>query len=86
MSQSAESLYPLLAAALKRRIATIQDHAFRDRDPAGHLKALQEASEAILALQNQLPPNTHPQLRHYLERCSYDKALAFVEEASSANP
>jgi len=84
MSLSAESLYPLLAAALKHRLAVIRDHAFRDRDPEGHLKALKEASEAIEALKSQLPPNADPHLRHYLTQCSYDKALAFVDAAMQA--
>ena len=73
------SCHQALAAALKHRTAVIQDHAFRDRDPAAHLQALQAASEEIVALQHQLPAGTDPQLLHFLQRCSYDKALAFVE-------
>ncbi|MBX3747352.1 MAG: hypothetical protein KF833_18740 [Verrucomicrobiae bacterium] len=29
-----------------------------------------------------LPPETHPQLRHYLERKSYEKAIDFLENGS----
>jgi len=41
---------------------------------------LGEVSNRIAELQAQLPENTHPQLRHYFERCSYDKALAWIEQ------
>ncbi len=68
-----------LAAALRERIAVIGDRDARDRDPASHLRRLQEVSERIVALQGALPAPVHPQLAHYLERCSYDKALAFLE-------
>jgi len=32
-------------------------------------------------LEKELPPSVDPQLRHFLARCSYDKALAFLEQA-----
>lgn len=68
-----------LAAALRERIAVIADRDWYARDPAGHLERLRAVSEQIAALQGQLPPPVDPQLRHYLDRCSYDKALAFLE-------
>ena len=34
----------------------------------------------IDALAGQLPPGTDPQLRHFLQRKSYQKARAFLEE------
>jgi hypothetical protein len=68
-----------LAAALRERIAVIADREHYQRDPAGHLERLQAASTAIVDLQKQLPKGTDPQLAHYLQRCSYDKALAFLE-------
>jgi hypothetical protein len=70
-----------LSTALRHRLELIADRAFYSRDPAGHLDALKTVSERILQLQAQLPQPVHPQLRHYLERCSYDKALAFLEGA-----
>ena len=70
---------PELAAALHERLAVIADRAFYQRDPAAHLAALQAASARITALAVQLPPGTDPQFAHYLQRCSYDKALAFLE-------
>ena len=71
----------LLAAALRERLAVIADHAFRDRDPQAHLARLREVSERLDALATSVPHDTDPQFRHYLERRSYDKALAWLEEA-----
>ena len=68
-----------LVAALKERLALVADREFYRRDPALHLTRLQAISEKITALASQLPPGTDPQLAHYLQRCSFDKALAFLE-------
>lgn len=70
--------YQELAAALRERRSVIADRAYYERDPQGHLQQLQRVSERIVALGGQLPPPVDPQLAHYLQRCSYDKALAFV--------
>jgi hypothetical protein len=70
-----------LAGLLRRRHATISDTAWRDRDPDGHLRALQEVSEAIGGLAAVLRGNVPFQLGHFLERCSFDKALAYIEAA-----
>jgi len=72
-------LYSSLARALRERIAVIGDRDFYQHDPAGHLERLKAISAEIIALQQQLPPPVDPKLAHYLERCSYDKALAFIE-------
>jgi len=77
---SERSYYLRLAEALRERIAVIRDHALRDRDPALHLEKLKNASERIQVLKEELPPGASPQLAHFLERASFDKALAFVEE------
>jgi hypothetical protein len=69
-----------LAAALRERLSVIADRDWYSRDPAGHLARLQAVSEQITALQAQLPEPIDPQLAHYFQRCSYDKALAFLEE------
>jgi hypothetical protein len=74
-----ETPYQQLAAALRERLTVIGDRTLRERDPAAHLEALRTASEKIAQLQSQLPPNADPQLRHFLQRCSYDKALAMLE-------
>jgi len=68
-----------LAAALRKRRAVIADRELYARNPAAHLEELKSVSERITGLQTQLPPPVNPQLAHYLERCSYDKALAFLE-------
>ena len=70
-----------LAAALRERLTLIRDTNSRQDHPAGHLAKLQAVSEKITALENELPPSTDPQLRHFLARCSYEKALAFLEQA-----
>jgi hypothetical protein len=68
-----------LATALRERLAVIADRALYARDPAAHLERLRIVSEQVIALQSQLPTPIDPQLAHYLQRCSYDKALAFLE-------
>ena len=74
-------LFDELAAALRERIAVIADRDLYASDPAAHLEKLRAASERITSLQNQLPSPVEPHLTHYLDRCSYDKALAFLEAA-----
>jgi hypothetical protein len=73
------STYQPLAAALRERLAVIADREFYVRDPAAHLEKLRAVSEQIAQLQSQLPAPVDPRLAHYLERRSYDKALAFLE-------
>jgi hypothetical protein len=74
-----ESLEVELAEALRARLAVIGAEALRECDPERQLTMLREVSNRIVALQAQLPEDTHPQLRHYFERGSYDKALALIE-------
>ena len=73
------STYQTLAAALRERLAVIADREFYARDPAAHLEKLRAVSEQITQLTGQLPAPVDPRLAHYLERGSYDKALAFLE-------
>jgi len=68
-----------LASALRERLALIGDEVSR-RDPERHLAKLQSVSEKIAQLEKQLPSPVDPQLAHFLARCSYDKALALLEE------
>ena len=75
-------LFDELASALRERTAVIADRALFASDPALHLKQLRAASEKITALQSRLPSPIDPQLAHYLQRCSYDKALDFLEAAA----
>ncbi len=67
-----------LADALRERRALIANQASRS-DPSHHVRRLQEVSEKITELQASLPTPVDPQLAHFLARCSYDKALAFLE-------
>jgi hypothetical protein len=67
-----------LANALRERRSLIADEASR-REPEQHLAKLQSVSERIVTLQKQLPQPLDPQLAHFLARCSYDKALQFLE-------
>ena len=69
-----------LAAALRERLAVIGDEASR-RDPAAHMARLQTVSERIERFEERLPPKIDPQLRHYLQRRSYSKALELLEGA-----
>ena len=71
--------YRALAEALRERLAVVTDREFYQRDPAAHLERLKAASERIVRLGSELPAPVDPQLAHYLERCSYDKALAAIE-------
>ena len=75
----ADTAYGDLATALRERLAVIGDRAGFERDAAAHFERLKAASERIVDLQSQLPPPIDPQFAHYLQRCSYDKALAFIE-------
>ncbi len=75
------SLHKSLHAAVKARLDIVADHAFRNRDAAAHLEALKAAAGRLDMLVGSLPTNTDPTLRHYLERQSYTKALAWLEEA-----
>ncbi len=68
-----------LAEALRERLAVIADHAHRDLDQAGHLQRLIDVSTRIDTLITALPSGElDPQFRHYLEKKSYDKALAWI--------
>lgn len=69
-----------LVAALRERLAIVADDASR-RDVAAHMARLGQVSAKIEALRTELPQPVDPQLAHYLQRASYDKALAHLVEA-----
>jgi hypothetical protein len=80
---SSPDLIPI-AEALRERLAVIADHAHRDRDQAGHLQRLIDVSGRIDTLIAALPTQElDPQFRHYLEKKSYDKALAWIESGGA---
>lgn len=65
---------------LRRREAIIADHAWRDRDPAGHLDALKQVSQEISNWAESHRERIDPRLRHYLANASFQKALAHLEK------
>lgn len=67
-----------LAAALRERLAIISDEESR-RDPGQHTARLRDVSEKIERLEQSLPPKIDPELRHFLQRRSYSKALELLE-------
>ncbi len=68
-------MHPHLQNLLQQRLDVIADHPFRDRDPAAHLTALKEVSEAIQAYTAAHQREFDAKLRHYLTQSSYQKAL-----------
>jgi hypothetical protein len=75
-----------LADLLRERLDVIANHEWRDRDPAAHLEKLKEVSLAITDLSRELAPSLPPRLAHFMERASYDKALAFLENRTIDGP
>jgi hypothetical protein len=67
-----------LAAALRERLSIIADEESR-RDPERHTNRLREVSEKIEQLEQELPEAIDPQLRHFLQRRSYSKAIELLE-------
>ena len=63
-----------LAAALRERLNIIGDEPSR-RDPERHTERLREISERIERIERSLPSKIDPELRHFLQRRSYSKAL-----------
>jgi hypothetical protein len=68
-----------LIGALRERLAIIGDEESR-REEQAHMARLQGISEMIDKLAAALPRPIDPQLAHYLQRRSYDKALEFLEQ------
>jgi hypothetical protein len=63
---------------LRERLAIIGDENSR-RDPEKHMARLRAVSEKIDNLAAALPKPIDPQLAHFLQRKSYDKALALLD-------
>lgn len=66
-----------LAAALRERLSIIGDEESR-RNPERHTERLARVSEKIERLEHLLPAGVDPQLRHFLQRRSYTKALELL--------
>jgi len=71
-----------LAAALRERVAIIREENSR-RDPEAHVARLRAVSEKINNLASALPKPIDPQLAHFLQRKSYDKALELLDASSA---
>ena len=69
-----------LREALRERLEIIHDEESR-RDEEKHTERLRAVSEKIDKLAAGLPRPIDPQLAHYLQRRSYNKALEFIESA-----
>jgi hypothetical protein len=67
-----------LRDALRERLAIIRDEESR-RDAQAHMARLSAVSEKIDKLTAGVPRPLDPQLAHYLQRRSYEKALEFLE-------
>jgi hypothetical protein len=65
-----------LAEALRERLEIVGDEESR-RDPLRHTERL-EKSRKDRADRAPLPPTIDPQLRHFLQRRSYSKALELL--------
>ena len=70
-----------LTSALRERLGIIRDEESR-RNESAHLARLKAVSEKIDQLQAALPRPIDPQLAHYLQRRSYEKALEFIENTT----
>ena len=69
-----------LTDALRERLAIVGDEESR-RDPARHMERLKDVSLRLEELEQRLPRAIDPQLRHYLQRRSYSKALEHLTAA-----
>ncbi len=67
-----------LVVALRERLTIIGDAESR-WDPEKHTARLRAVSERIEILAAALPKPIDPQLAHFLQRKSYDKALDLLE-------
>jgi hypothetical protein len=80
----ATEAYQLLAEALRERLDVIGDRELFQRDPVAHLEKLKAASQRIEEHAAALPAPVPTDLAHYLQRASFAKALAWIEEHLAA--
>ena len=67
-----------LIALLEQRLAVIGDAELRESDPDAQLEQLKNVSESIIELQGNLKGRIPFRLEHFLENCSYDKAIGWA--------
>ncbi len=75
--------YAPLASMLRHRLEVIADHDWRDRDSGGHFDALKAVSEAIAAWEAAQPRPVPARLGHFLQQCSYGKALEWIDASTA---
>lgn len=80
MSNPTPASFSELATALRERLAVIADRELYARDPAAHLEQLKQASARIETAAAALPRPIDGELAHFLHGCSYQKALAWLEQ------
>ena len=80
MNRDVNGCFAPLESLLVQRLEVIADHAWRDRDAAGHLERLKQVSEALMTEHERLRAAgaVPPRLHHYLTQCSYSKALDWL--------
>ena len=67
-----------LKHTLRERLTIVANEESR-RDPEQHLERLKNVSLRLEAIEARLSPALDPQLRHYLQRRSYTKALEYLD-------
>ncbi len=72
-----------LQTLIRERLAVVADREHYSRDPAGHLERLKSASEKLESFVSALPADIDPELKHFLERQSYLKALDWLSHTTS---
>ncbi len=65
---------------IQGRLDAVADRAHYERDPEEHLNRLKSISEQLDRAAQDLPADIDPQLRHYLDRQSYLKAIAWLDQ------
>jgi len=76
--QETQSLIDLLELRLK----IIGDRDLRENEPEEQLRQLQEVSESLMAWHKQHADRLSPRLNHFMEGCSYEKALAWANDGN----
>ncbi|MFV0338822.1 MAG: hypothetical protein ACK5LK_11350 [Chthoniobacterales bacterium] len=78
-SQDTE-LHKEILKTLHERERIVRDREHYTRDQNGHMLKLMDCTRDLNLLAQKLPESTDPQLRHFLDRQSYEKAIHWLEE------
>jgi hypothetical protein len=74
----------LLEELLEERLNVIADHAWRDRDAAGHLAQLKSVSERLQQEHQRQRGQLPARLNHYLTQASFSKALEWIQTGGAS--